>query len=158
MACYLKIDTIKGNVTTKGFEGCIAVHGVSHTGQRAFRHRVGTAHTEMGIPELSYLSFHKSTDEASAQLWQYFVSGKSIPEVTFTRCHLNSGQAEWQSKISLQNVFVTSIQEDAHDVAGSETIELSYRKIERSYRSQNTSGSWQTPKHTSYNLETAEVG
>lgn len=158
MAQYMAIDGIKGNVTTKGYTGNIQVRSVQHMSQRMVAHRVGTSTREIGIPHLQHVQIIKDEDEASALLWQYFYAGKVIPKVEITRCSLASGTAEWQSKMTLNNVMVSSIREQGHADGGGELITLAFSKIERGFRSQNGSGQWQTPKHTSFDIESAQAG
>ena len=157
MAQYMSIDSIKGNVTTQGFNGAIALSSASHIGERAVRHKVGSSTREISTPHVHHLQITKDEDEASALLWQYLYSGKSIPKVEITRCSLASGKAEWQSKITLSNVMVSHMQDQSHAGGNGEAITLAFSKIERSYRSQNSSGQWQTPKHTSFDIESAQI-
>lgn len=158
MPQYLKINAIKGNVTTKGYEGCINVSSLNHLGDRNISQRAGVSHREMGIVELGHLQLQKQVDASSADLWQYFLAGKVIPELTITSCHLNNGSAQWQSKITLHNVKIAHIQEITNEKGGFENIDLAYSKMERGYRSQSGAGEWQTPKHVSFDLETIAVG
>jgi type VI secretion system Hcp family effector len=158
MAQYMSIDSIKGNVTTQGYKDTIQIKSMQHVSERAVAHRVGTSTREIGIPHLEHIQLSKDEDDSSALLWQYFYSGKVIPKVEITRCALNNGKAEWQSKITLDNVMVSSMHHQSHDEGGAELLTLSFSKIERSYRSQSNSGQWQAPKHTSFDIETAKVG
>lgn len=158
MAQYMTIDNIKGNVTTQGFSGAIALKSASHVSERAVRHKVGSSTREIGIAHLHHLQITKEEDDASALLWQYLYSGKSIPKVEITRCSLASGKAEWQSKITLSNVMITQMQDHGSDHGSGEMLTLAFSKIERSFRSQNSSGQWQTPKHTSFDIESAQIG
>ena len=157
MSLYISTANIKGNVTIKGLENSIQIESYQHLGQRMVRQNVGTTNKEISPVQLNHMSIVKAVDGASADLWQYFLTAKVIPELTIARVNLNSGYPEWQSKIILSNVMVTNIQEVGNAIGHNETIELAYSKIERSYRQQNNLGRWQTPKHVSFNLQTAKA-
>lgn len=158
MTQYMKINNMKGNVTTKGYEGCVNIHGLSHMAIRGVLQKVGSSSREIGVLNLRHVEFQKEVDSASSDLWHYFFSGESIPELTITRCHLNDGTAEWQSKITLHDVMVANIQENTNMKGAGEVVELAFSKIERSYRNQNSSGQWQTPKRVSYDIPSAKMG
>ena len=158
MPQYMIIDNVKGDVSTQSYVGAIDIKSVEKQVDRAVMHRIGTNTREVGIPSIDHVQISKNEDSASALLWQYFYSGKVIPKVVIDRCTLNSGKAEWQSRIILNNVMVASITNQSHETGGQELLTLSYSKIEHAFRSQNTAGQWQTAKHTSYDLETAKSG
>jgi type VI secretion system Hcp family effector len=158
MAHYMVIDGIKGNVTNQGFNGAIALKTTAHVSERTVRHKVGSGTREMGTVYLHHLQITKNEDDASALLWQYLYAGKSIPKVEISRCSLTSGKPEWQSKITLKNVMISQMQDQSFADGNGEAITLAFSHIERSYRSQNSSGQWQTPKHTSFDIESAQIG
>jgi|GEM_PF-7044896 len=156
MSQYMKIKGIQGNVTTKGFEGCVELHHSNRTGNRLVRQQVGSGNREMGLLQLSHLEIQKSTDNASAELWQHFYTGKSIPELTITCCQLNNKNPEWHSKCTLSNVMVVSIYETNNEGGTGENIELAFSKIEQQFRSQSASGQWQTQKAVGFDIPTAK--
>jgi len=158
MPQYMVIDNIKGDVSTQSYVGAIDIKSVEKQVDRAVVQRIGTSTREVGIPSINHVQISKNEDSASALLWQYFYSGKVIPKVVIDRCALNSGKAEWQSRIILNNVMVSSITNQSHEMGGQELLTLSYSKIEHAFRGQSAAGQWQTAKHTSYDLETAKSG
>ena len=157
MTQYIKINGITGNVDTTGYEGCIEIQTIQHIANRFIKQQIGAPNRDIGAILMQHLQMQKKIDASSAQLNQYFLSGTNIDQVEINRCSLCSGNAEWQSKIILHNVLISGIEEYSSADGGSEILKLSFSKMEKSYRTQNTNGSWQSPKRTGYNLETAET-
>lgn len=158
MAQFMTIANIKGNVTSKSYEGAIQIHGIQHTNHRHVSQKVGSSNCDIGIVNTHHIQITKDEDASSTQLYQAFYQGKVIPKIEIDRCSLLSGNPEWQSKVILTNVMISSIVQHASNQGARELITLSFNKIERSFRGQSSSGSWQTAKRMSYDIATTEVG
>lgn len=157
MAQYMCIPNIKGNVGTKGYEDAILVSGLQHAQQRYVTQKPGTSNRDVGVANMQHMQITKIEDSASAQLYQAFYQGTVIPKLEIVRCSLLNGTAEWQSKLILTNVMIASINSFSGHHGAKEMITLAFNKIERSMRSQNSTGQYQTPKRTSYDLTTTEA-
>jgi type VI protein secretion system component Hcp len=157
MTQYIKINGITGNVAATGYEGCIEAYAIQQIAHRFVKQQVGSPNRDVGAIGMQHLQIHKRIDASSAQLNQYFLSGATIEQMEINRCSLCSGNPEWQSKIVLHNVLISGVEEYSNADGGSEIIKISFSKMEKSYRTQNSNGSWQSPNRTGYNLETAET-
>ena len=157
MPLYMLIDGIKGNVTTKGYEGAIQIHSLSHLGVRPVEQAIGTANRDIGMLQLDHMQLRKSMDASSMALSQYFLTGKSMPKVSIIQVSLNNGTAEWHAKRILSNVVITSMQEIANDDGFDEMLTLVCSEIQKSYRAKSASGRWLEPSHTGFDLATVRA-
>jgi type VI protein secretion system component Hcp len=155
MSLILKIDGISGEATGKGIEGGIQLHHMKNSSVRPVVQRVGIDSHDIGMMHMDHIVITKNHDQASIKLAQHLLLGKSIPKAEITQYNLTSGYPEWKYKLTLSNVRVVSIDDISDSHGGYEQMTLAFSKIEKSYRSQSSSGSYKTPQHTGFDLPTA---
>lgn len=156
MAIYMRTQDIKGNVTTQGLEGAILLYTVVQRGARSISYSPGTCYArEMSGLLLNPIQIAKGHDAASAGLYDYFCSGKTIDEIELLFCPLSHDTSDWSAKYTLHYVTISLHHELLNGMGGQELIELAYTKIEKGYKQQNEQGQLQAPRFTGYDLASA---
>ncbi len=158
MSIYMKIPNITGNVSTRSYQGCIELLNTKNLGKRTIQQITGQGtQREMSHLHLDHMRITKHQDAASAELYQYFCSGKNIPQLDIYHIIMMQGSPEWRVRITLQNVMLAQHNEQLSAEGSLEMIDLAFTKIEKSYKQQGANGQFQTPSTSGYNIETAEV-
>ncbi len=137
-AIYVKIEGLKGDVTTKGYEGYFVADSFSFGVEREMKEsgeKGGTADINIGVGELQEVTISKSMDRASAELAQFAVNGNSpgTAEIEFVEV-AGDGKAYTYLKYKLDRCFVKSwsTSGDADD-RPTEEVAFYYNKIAFNY-------------------------
>jgi type VI protein secretion system component Hcp len=126
----LNVPTIKGSVTTKGYEGWIGLQSYS-VGVTVPAPRTGGGGGAGGKPVASLLQISKPVDETSPLFAQAYFSGKPFAGATKLYVVLqNAPDTTAPVQIELRDVVVESDSTAAGGNAPNETISLSYDAIQ----------------------------
>jgi len=108
MPIYMKIDGIKGQVQTTGFEDQISLESAQWSTGRAVASFTGTSR-EVSAPTLSEISCAKYLDSSSQALLKNSLFGDALPlvEINFVR-DKGGGESEAYLTYKLKDVLVTS--------------------------------------------------
>lgn len=135
---YLKIEGVDGRSMRADHEKEIDCWGVEFSASQHSSSSVGSGRTR-GRATLSDFTFHKWTDAASPYLLLACAKGKSFAEIVFT-VRKDSGDAHLDYLIiTLTNCIISgyrmaqSATEEANQEVISETIEISYEKLNFKY-------------------------
>ena len=109
---YVKVPNLKGDVTTKGYEGYFEVDSFSFGVEREMKEsgeKGGTEDINIGVGELQECIITKPVDSASADLAQFAINGNSLgtAEIEFVEVGGN-GEASTYLKYKLDRAFVKS--------------------------------------------------
>lgn len=139
-AIYVKIPGLKGDVTTKGYEGYFVADSFSFGVEREMKEsgeKGGTEDLNIGIGELQEVRISKAMDRTSADLAQFAINGNSpgTAEIDFVEV---GGSTDAKPvpylKYKLDRVFIKSwsTSGDADD-RPTEEVAFYYNKIAFNY-------------------------
>jgi type VI secretion system secreted protein Hcp len=152
-AIYLKIEGIKGDVTTQGYEGTIAVQSAQVGVGRGIGSPTGGQGRETTTPSFSEVTITKVSDSTTPALFLEAVAGtkgKAV-DLLFTRT-LTTGQEVPYYTITLSDVLVSSFSQSSGGDVPAESISLNYTKIEMIYTPYDAKGTKGTPVRAGYDL------
>ncbi|MDR2091768.1 MAG: type VI secretion system tube protein Hcp [Azoarcus sp.] len=137
---FVKIEGITGESKQAAHKGWVDVLDFSYSvTQSASMHTGGGG--GVGKADFGPVSFSHYLDVASPNLFKYCASGKHIPTVIFSICKVGGGSQEF-ARVVLTDVIVANVSPGGASGGGmTETVALSYSKIETKVREQNTDGS-----------------
>jgi len=103
-------------------------------------------------------AFTHKIDRASPLLLQSCATGQHLKEATITRRKAGKGQQEFLV-VKLSDVLVTSVSE-SDDSGGeqTETVTLSFARIDLEYKPQKPDGSLSAGVHFKYDLKSNKIG
>ena len=156
MAIYVKIDGIKGNVTTDGYADWIEVESMAWGVGRAIITEPGrVADREGTMPSLSEVTMVKAMDKASPYLFTETVSGAAKPvEIHVMRTDAAGSTAYVQYE--LDNCLISSYSVNSGGGRPSETFALNFTKLIMKYIPGKEDHSVDAPIPAGYDIETAK--
>ena len=152
---YLKLDGITGEATDSNHKDEIQLLSFSWGGSQVTS-VAGTGGSGAGKVDLSDLSIMKHLDKSSSQVFKAMISGTHIKTGTLTAVKAGAGGKPFL-KLSLEELFVTSLQTSASSEIPSESVSFSYNKIKYEYWTQNDQGVLTATGAVTYNLKENKV-
>ncbi|MEE4452444.1 type VI secretion system tube protein Hcp [Novosphingobium resinovorum] len=156
MAIYLKIDSIKGSSTTKGFEDQIEL------GSFQWGAGVGVSNARGGDrttsePSVSEITATKTVDKASEGLFKSLLKGESVGKGTVSFTAASKGEAVAYATLELEEVIISGFSMSSGGDLPSESFSLNFTKFDWSFtgRDGKQGGS---PTHLIYSLIENKVG
>ena len=153
---YLKLDSIDGESVTQGFEQTIQLLSFSWGGSQVTS-VAGTGGSGAGKVDLSDLSIMKHLDSASPLIYKALIAGQNIANATLSACKAGAGGASGGSKaflkITLGELFPTSMQLSGSSEIPTESVSFSYNTIKYEYSKQDDSGNLVSTGPVSFNLK-----
>jgi type VI secretion system secreted protein Hcp len=137
MPIYMKIDGIKGQVSTKGYEESIALESAQFGASRNLGTFTGTSR-EVGTPNISEIVVTKMLDSASTALFRNSLLGDPFPmvELFFTR-DKGGGEQEAYLKITLEQVLITS-----YSLSGSSGVDAPMESLSLNFLTVEYAATW----------------
>jgi type VI secretion system secreted protein Hcp len=126
---FIKMDSITGEVTAKGYEGYIKLDSFQWGMGRAISSPVGGGPRETSPPSFSELTLGKPVDSTSTSIFLNAVSTTSIPTVTLVVADTTTNAIYY--RLTLSEVLVSS-QSHSGSSGGSkptESVSLNFTKI-----------------------------
>jgi len=148
---YLKIDGIDGEATDSDHKNEIQILSYSWGGNQQTT-VAGTGGSGAGKVDLSHLSIVKYLDKASPKLFKALCAGTHIANATLTATKAGSDKKPFL-KITLGELFVTSLQMSASSEIPTESVSFSYNTIKHEYSTQDDKGVVTTTGAITYNLK-----
>ncbi len=156
MAIYMKVDGIEGNVTAKGFEKMIEVYSFSVGVGRGITTKAGnTQDREANAPSFSEINVTKVLDKTSPLFFTESCVGKA-KNYEFHFVETSDGLEEYYD-CKLSNVLISSYSLSSDGGEPSESISLSYDKIEVSFSPRDDKDAKGGAVRAAYNLATAST-
>jgi type VI secretion system secreted protein Hcp len=152
---YLKLDGITGEATDSNHKDQIQLLSFSWGGSQVTS-VAGTGGSGAGRADLSDLSIMKYMDKASPGLFKAMISGTHIKTGVLSAVKAG-GDGKPFLKLSLEELFVTSVQTSASSEIPSESVSFSYNKIKYEYSTQNDQGILTAVGAVTYNLKENKV-
>ena len=152
---YLKLDGIQGEAATEGFKDQIQLLSFSWGGSQTTS-VAGTGGSGAGKVDLSDLSVMKNYDKSSPQMFKALISGTHIKTGVLSATKAGGGGKPFL-KISLGELFVTSLQDSASSEIPTESVSFSYNTIKVEYSTQNEQGILTAVGAVSYDLKANKV-
>jgi type VI protein secretion system component Hcp len=157
MAIYAKVEGVKGDVTTKGFEGFIELLGVeSPVVSRSVRMDVGkNMDRGLGMPQFGRIKLLKAADSSSHKFFEAVHDGSVFPTVEIHHVMVSNTPLTY-AKLILKNVAVDFYGDRAtqnHHLI--ESIRLAYSGIQRSFVPRDANNKPKTPIITGYDITKA---
>jgi len=134
---FMQIPGVQGDVSDVNFPNDIAVSsfswGVARTGGLFGGGASGRA-------VLGNFNFTKSMDKASPALFQDVVTGKSIPTVTVFLARTTDAGSQTYAKYVFSNVSISSYNVSSGGDTPTESLSLSFTKVQFTFMSPNADG------------------
>lgn len=148
---YLKLDGITGEATDSNHKDEIQLLSFSWGGTQ-ITSVAGTQGSGAGKVDLAELSIMKHLDKASSQVFKALISGTHIKTGVLSAVKAGAGGKPFL-KLSLEELFVTSLQTSASSELPTESVSFSYNKIKYEYWTQNDQGVLTATGAVTYNLK-----
>jgi type VI secretion system secreted protein Hcp len=152
---YLKLEGITGEATDSNHKDEIQLLSFSWGGSQVTS-VAGTGGSGAGKVDLSDLSIMKHMDKASSGIFKAMISGTHIKTGTLTAVKAGAGGKPFL-KLSLEELFVTSLQTSASSEVPTESVSFSYNKIKNEYWVQNDQGVLTATGAVTYSLKENKV-
>ena len=155
---YLKVDGIPGEATTKHFSGQIQLLSFSWGGSQTST-VAGTGGSGAGKVDLSGLSVTKHLDKATPKFFNALCAGAHIKSAVLsaTKAGGGGGTGGVFLKITLGELFVTSLHTSASTEVPTESVSFSYNTIKVEYSTQDDQGVLTAAGDVSYDLKANTV-
>ncbi len=148
---FLKLDGINGESADDKHKNEITVLSFSW-GANQVTSVAGTGGSGAGKANLSDLSIMKNYDAASAPLYKALLKGTHIATGVLSAVKSGANGAPFL-KISLAELFVTSVQISGSSEIPMESVSFSYNSIKTEYWQQDEKGQLQAKAPVTYNLK-----
>lgn len=150
---FLKLDGIDGESTEKGHENEIDVEswswGESQPGvSQPARGGGGGA----GKVSMQDFHFNMNYNKASPKLFLAAATGEHIKKATLV-ARKSGGDRQEYYKLTLENILVTSLQDNGDATGITESFSLNFEKIQMEYRPQRADGSLDAAVKAGYDLK-----
>ena len=157
MALFMKINGMKGNVTSQGYESWIELLSINNGVKRQISTRVGrTADREGTTPSFQEVEITKNIDASTPQLYQAACVDQAIPEVEIHACSTGKELSPY-AKYKFSNVIISRYYETIHNEKYPvEMLKLNFTKVQKTYISRDSSNKSQSPTTFGFDLETAK--
>jgi len=152
---YLKLDGITGEATDSNHKDEIQLLSFSWGGSQVTS-VAGTGGSGAGRCDLSDLSIMKHLDKSSSQVFKAMISGTHIKTGVLSAVKAGADGKPFL-KLSLEELFVTSVQTSASSEVPSESVSFSYNKIKYEYWTQNDQGILTATGAVTYNLKQNKI-
>ncbi len=151
MAIYLQIDDIEGNVTEGAHEGWTEIDSLQWGVGRAIASAIGrAADRESSQPSISEISVTKLMDEASPHFFSEACVGEGKPMV-IEFCKTGEA-AEVYMKYELEDCMISGYSVSSGGDRPTESISLSFTRIEMTYTPTEKDGSLGNPIPAGYDM------
>jgi type VI secretion system secreted protein Hcp len=153
---YLKLDTVAGESTRKGFEKWIEIYSFSMGASNPANITSG-AGAGAGKVDLSAFSFMKKTDSSSPTMFVTCCGGKHFPKAQLKLNKAGGEAAVDYLTYDFTECFVDSIQwsgSSGGDDTPSESVSMSFASVNITYIPQNADGTKGTPIVGGWNVKT----
>lgn len=160
MAIYMNFNKkkIKGGVTAKGYEGCIAVQSISlGVGRNIHMQSGGMKDREVSRPTISEMNLTMTMSPASAALFKEALAGTEGVEVLIDIVKTGSKEVQKYVQYKLTDTLVSSYSVSNSSEGGPpiENVSLSFAKLEFDGSAADKTNKNQGSMKVGYNLETA---
>lgn len=156
---FMKIATIKGSSTVKGYQDWIELESLQFAASRRVQTVIGNAsNRSVSAPSFSEITVSKPLDKASNPLYLAAAAGKALPEIEIHICHAGETHQPVQ-KHRLKNVVISEHRQVAHSGGlPHEMLSLNYVRSEVTYIGCDAAGNIQSPHTIACDLETGIMG
>jgi type VI secretion system secreted protein Hcp len=151
---HIKFDGIDGESTHKDHKGEIAV--LSWNWNVSASTSAGTGSGRVGKASPGDFVFTHMYDKASPKLAKTCVQGTALKEVYLTARKSGEGQKDF-IKVTMKDVFIASVQENADDTGLGEAVTLKYSSINFSYKPQTAKGTLGDEVAMSWDVKAGKV-
>jgi type VI secretion system secreted protein Hcp len=150
---HIKFDGIDGESTHKDHKGEVAVLSWNWGLTSAARASTGAGRRKAIPQEMRIVHRY---DKASPLLAKQAVLGKHVPIAVLTARKAGEGQKDFL-KVTMKEVFITSVQASEGGEGPSEEVAMSYGTIDFEYRPQDVKGSLGSPVQFGWNIKAGKV-
>ncbi len=151
---------IQGESVTKGFENQIQLLSFSWGGSQVSS-VAGTGGSGAGKVDLADLSVMKHLDSASPLIYKNLAAGTHLQTATLSASKAGAGGTSGGSvaflKITLGELFVTSMQLSGSSELPTESVSFSYNTIKYEYSKQDDQGNLASTGAITYDLKTNQL-
>ena len=155
---YMNYDNlnIKGDVTADGYMNWIELNSFQWGVNRAISSPTSGGAREASAPSVSEITITKMMDQSSPSLLQQALAGEGKPVVIDLVKTDSRGTLFAYAEYKLENVLISSYSVSSGGDRPSESISLSFTKVQFIFNSQSIDGTI-TPSQLTYDLTSARV-
>ncbi len=150
---HIKFDGIDGESTHKDHKGEVAVLSWSWGLTSSAGSTTGAGRRKAVPQEMRIVHRY---DKASPLLAKQAVLGRHVPSAVLTARKAGEGQKDFL-KVTLKEVFITSVQASEGGDGPTEEVAMSYGTIDFEYRPQDVKGSLGSPVQFNWNIKAGKV-
>jgi type VI secretion system secreted protein Hcp len=155
MPIYIKYGDIKGDVTAEGHlgtDGWVEVNSFQFGVGRAISSPTGGGKDrESSAPSISEIVVTKPADNSSVQWMDHALQGNGVPcQIDFVKT--NQDKLETYQIYNLENAMISGFSVSSGGDRPSESISISFTKIEFSFSQENSDASTGETPRTGYDI------
>jgi len=159
MTIYMKVETIDGGVTAKGFEKWIELNSFHFSTSRAISMEAGNiANRNHGRPNISEIIVTKLMEQSSFGLLQEALRGDKGRKVTIKIVEVAQDKYREYVSYELEDTLLSGYSVSTGGEVPVETVTLSYSKITTSFTSTDKGNKAGQPARVVYDLAQGVAG
>jgi type VI secretion system secreted protein Hcp len=148
---------IAGNCTIKGYEAKIIVSSFSHNAYLPMGSDAGNTERTMGRPVLSEMSFSKSSDLSTTELFKACTQGTKIGPATLNIGRVENGAYMNFMTYVMDNAMISQMSSSGGGGVPNDSFAINFTKIKADFTQQKTDSSAKGTGTWNWNLETMKA-
>jgi type VI secretion system secreted protein Hcp len=132
----LDLGAIKGNCTLDGYIDKVIVSSFSHSAYLPMGSDAGNTERTLGRPVLSEMSFSKSSDLATTELFSYCTKGSKIGDATLNIGRVENGKYMNFMTYIMSNAMVSQMSCSGGGGIPNDSFSINFTKITATYTQQ----------------------
>jgi type VI secretion system secreted protein Hcp len=150
----LDLGAIKGNCTIEGYADKIIVSSFSHSAYLPMGSDAGNTERTLGRPVLSEMSFSKSSDLSTTELFKKCTQGTKIGPATLYIGRVENGVYMNFMTYVMNNAMISQMSCSGGGGIPNDSFSINFTKIEANFTQQQTDSSAKGTGTWNWNLET----
>jgi type VI secretion system secreted protein Hcp len=150
-------DTIKGNCTITGYTDKIIVNSFSHSAYLPMSSDAGNTERTLGRPVLSEMSFSKSSDLSTTELFKSCTQGSKIGPAKLNIGRVENGVYMNFMTYTMTNAMISQMSCSGGGGIPNDSFSINFTKIEASFTQQQTDSTSKGTGTWNWNLETMKA-
>jgi type VI secretion system secreted protein Hcp len=150
-------DTIKGNCTITGYTDKIIVHSFSHNAYLPMGSDAGNTERTLGRPVLSEMSFSKSSDLSTTEMFKACTQGTKIGTAKLNIGRVENGVYMNFMTYEMTNAMISQMSSAGGGGIPNDSFSINFTKIKADFTQQQTDSTAKGTGTWNWNLETMKA-